>query len=172
LMAYLIQSQLSARLKYKSLYEAQVEGRAASPARYVDHIRVALELLQQHRLPGPVNIGHLNLVTLLDSGVSLKLSGGRELSIGMVPPESVLHGQTVKALTDLGGQQPVEVVAILRDGNVVMPEPDTPLQEGDRLLILASRNAREILKQHLAEGGGKLERPTGHPPGGPGASTV
>jgi CIC family chloride channel protein len=172
LMAYLIQSQLSARLKYKSLYEAQVEGRAASPARYVDHIRVALELLQQHRLPGAANIGHLNLVTLLDSGVSLKLSGGRELSIGMVPPESVLQGQTVKALTHLAGPQPVEVVAILRGANVVMPEPDTPLEIGDRLLILASRNAREILKQHLAEAGVEAIEPAGHPADGPGSSKV
>jgi CIC family chloride channel protein len=153
LVAYLIQSQLSRRLKYQSLYEAQVEGRAASPARYVDHIRVALDLLRQHRLPGEANIGHLDLVTLLDSGVSLKLSGGRELSIGLLPPESSLQGRTVKDLTDLAGPQPVEVVAILREGKTVMPEPDTKLQEGDRLLILASRNAREILKQHLADAG-------------------
>jgi CIC family chloride channel protein len=172
LMAYLIQSQLSARLKYKSLYEAQVEGRAASPARYVDHIRVALELLQQHRLPGAANIGHLNLVTLLDSGVSLKLSGGRELSIGMVPPESVLQGQTVKALTHLAGPQPVEVVAILRGANVVMPEPDTPLETGDRLLILASRNAREILKQHLAEAGVEAIEPAGRPADGSGGPSA
>jgi CIC family chloride channel protein len=172
LMAYLIQNQLSARLKYRSLYEAQVEGRAASPARYIDHIRVALELLQQRRLPGAANIGHLNLVTLLDSGVSLKLSGGRELSIGVVPPESVLQGQTVKEFTDLGGPQPVEVVAILRGGNVVMPEPDTPLREGDRLLILASRNAREILKQHLGEAGVKAGQEIGRSSGGAGRSAV
>jgi len=172
LVAYLIQSQLSARLKYQSLYEAQVEGRAASPARYVDHIRVALDLLQQHRLPGSANIGHLNLVTLLDSGVSLKLSGGRELSIGMLPPESPLHGQTVKALTDLTGPEPVEVVAILREGNVVMPAPDAPLEKGDRLLILASRNAHHILKEHLADAGLETVEPAAHSRGGPGASTV
>jgi CIC family chloride channel protein len=172
LVAYLIQSQLSVRLKYQSLYEAQVEGRAASPARYVDHIRVALDLLQQHRLPGSANIGHLNLVTLLDSGVSLKLSGGRELSIGMLPPESPLRGQTVKALTNLTGPEPVEVVAILREGNVVMPAPEAPLEKGDRLLILASRSARQILKEHLADAGLETVEPATHPRGGPGASTV
>ena len=127
-------------------------------------------LLSTDRLPGPVNIGHLNLVTLLDSGVSLKLSGGRELSIGMLPPGSLL--QTVKEITDLTGPEPVEVVAILREGNVVMPAPDTQLQKGDRLLILASRNARQILKEHLADAGLETVEGAGHPSGGPGASTV
>jgi CIC family chloride channel protein len=172
LVAYLLQSQLSARLKYTSLYEAQVAGRAASPARYEDHVRVALDLLQQHRLPAKAKVGHLDLVTLLDSGVSLKLSGRRELSIGVLPPESFLHGQTVEALRQLAKPEPVEVVAILREGKAVMPRPDTPLHRGDRLLIIASRKAREILKRHLADAGVKIIPQAGHPVPGPGGSTV
>ncbi len=172
LVAYIIQSQLSARLKYNSLYEAQVPGRAASPARYADHVRVALDLLRQHRLPTKVPVGHLDLVTLLDSGVSIKLSGRRELSVGVLPPESFLQGQTVKALSDLAKPEPVEVVAILRGGNVVMAQPETALQRGDRLMIIASRKARQILKQHLADTGVETMQRTGQPVAGPGDSTV
>jgi CIC family chloride channel protein len=172
LVAYLIQNQLSQRLKYKSLYEAQVEGRAASPARYADHVRVALDLLEQHRLPRNAKVGHIDLVALLDSGVSLKLSGRRELSIGELPPESFLHGQTVQALVELAKPQPIEVVAILRNGKVVMAEPDTPLQSGDRLMIVASREAQQVFRQHLAGAGVKTINPAGHPASGSSDSVV
>jgi Trk K+ transport system NAD-binding subunit len=90
----------------------------------------------------------------------------------MLPPESYLHGQTVKAFIDMAAPETVEVVAILREGNVVMPEPETVLQRGDRLLILASRTARTTLKEHLAEAGVEAIRQAGHPRGGPMGSTV
>ncbi|HVB32799.1 MAG TPA: chloride channel protein [Patescibacteria group bacterium] len=150
LVAYLLQSQLSSRLKYKSLYEGQVEGRAASPARYAANIRVALDLLKQRGVPRVAKVGHLNLVTLLDSGVSLKLSGGREMSIAALPPHSSLRGQLLDTFIDSITPEKVEVVAILREGRTVLPGPETRLQEEDRLLLFSSRKARERIQEHLA----------------------
>ncbi len=43
LLSYIIQTQLSASLKYNSLYEAQVLGRAQSPSRYVENVELALD---------------------------------------------------------------------------------------------------------------------------------
>lgn len=151
LVAYLLQSQLSSKLKYKSLYEGQVEGRAASPARYAENIRVALDLMKQPRIPREANVGHLNMVALLDSGVSLRLSSRRELGIGILPPESPLRGQTIATLLNSVAPEKVEVVAILRQGKSVLPTPETVIQEGDRLLVLSSPKARERIKHHLAD---------------------
>lgn len=153
LLAYLLQSQLSSRLKYKSLYEGQVEGRAVSPARYAENIRVALDLLKERKVPRAAKVGHLNLVSLLDSGVSIRLSGRRELGIGVLPPESALVGRTVADLVSFAGPEPIEVAAILRDGKTVLPEPKTVLQQGDRLMVICSRKARERLREHLADAG-------------------
>jgi CIC family chloride channel protein len=156
LVAYLLQSRLSSRLKYQSLYEAQVEGRAYSPARYLDHIRVALDLLRQRRLPSSAKIGHLDLVSLLDSGVSLKLTGQQELSVGALMPESALKGRPLQALVEEAGGKPMEVIAILRGKEVVLPEPDTILQEGDRLLVLSSSETRQVIERHLARANAAL----------------
>ncbi len=67
LLSYIIQSQLSAHLKYSSLYEAQVEGRAQSPSRYVENVELALRLLGTRQIPRTAKVGHLDLVALLDS---------------------------------------------------------------------------------------------------------
>lgn len=69
LLSYLVQTQLSAHLKYNSLYEAQVLGRAQSPSRYVENVQLALKLLGTGEIPQAAKIGHLDLVSLLDSGI-------------------------------------------------------------------------------------------------------
>ena len=44
----------------------------------------------------------------------------------------------------------LEVIAILRDGSVVLPDPDSVLQANDRLLIIGSGKARSRIAEHLA----------------------
>jgi CIC family chloride channel protein len=151
LIAFLLQSQLSSKLKYQSLYEGQVESRAVSPARYAENIRVALDLLRQPKIPREANVGHLNLVSLLDSGISLRLSSRRELGVGFLPPESPLRGQSIRSFINLVAPEKVEVVAILRQGKPLLPSPETVIQEGDRLLVLSAPKARERIMSHLAD---------------------
>ena len=63
LLSYLVQTQLSAHLKYFSLYEAQVLGMGSIPACYLENVELALKLLGKSKIPrsgqgGPYRFGH------------------------------------------------------------------------------------------------------------------
>jgi chloride channel protein, CIC family len=149
LLAYLAQTQLSAHLKYKSLYEAQVPGRAQSPARFVENVQLALQLLGTQNIPNAAAIGHLDLVTLLDSGLPIKMPGRKELSVGVLRPESSFVGKTIRSCYEASAGSSLEIIAILRAGEVVLPQLDTVLQENDRLLIIGSSKARSRIAEHF-----------------------
>jgi CIC family chloride channel protein len=150
LLSYLVQTQLSSYLKYNSLYEAQVLGRSQSPARYEENVRLALSVLGTRQLPKTAKVGHLDLVTLLDSGLPVNLPGRRQLNVGVLHPQSALVGKTIQACYEMAGDAALEIVAVLRGGNVVLPNRDTVLQENDRLLIFGSTEAGTRLTEHLA----------------------
>jgi len=150
LLSYLIQNVLSARLKYKSLYEAQVPGRAQSPARYVENVQLALNLLANRQLPRAAKIGHLDLVAVLNSGVPVQMPGGRELSVGALRPESPMVGKTIGDWRKAEGGRWPQVIAILRKGNMMLPQKDTILQKSDSILTVGSSRARELIAEQLA----------------------
>jgi CIC family chloride channel protein len=150
LLSYLVQTQLSSHLKYNSLYEAQVLGRSQSPARYEENVRLALSVLGAGQLPKAAKVGHLDLVSLLDSGLPVNLPGRRQLNVGVLHPQSALVGKTIQACYEMAGDAALEIVAVLREGNVVLPTRDTVLQENDRLLIFGSTEAGNRLTEHLA----------------------
>jgi chloride channel protein, CIC family len=160
LLSYVIQTRLSARLKYPSLYEAQVPGRLDSPRRYAENIQLALRLLRARGLPRSANVGHLDLVALLDSGVPVRIAGRRELGIGVLRPQSTLVGKTVGACYEMMGKGAMEIVAILRKGEVILPKRETVLEENDRLLSITSRKARTQISEHLAPLESARTRPT------------
>jgi Trk K+ transport system NAD-binding subunit len=49
----------------------------------------------------------------------------------------------------MAGDAALEIVAILRAGNVVLPSRDEVLQEGDRLLTVGSIGAEARIAEHL-----------------------
>ena len=88
MLSFLIQTNLSSFFKYSSLYEAQVAGRADSPAHRAENVRIALRLLDQGQVSLPPQMNHLHLATLLQSGVALDLPDGSQLMTGALRPES------------------------------------------------------------------------------------
>ena len=149
LLSYLVQTQLSAHLKYNSLYEAQVPGRAQSPARYVENVQLSLQLLGNRRIPNLSRVGHLDLVSLLDSGLPIRMPGRKELSVGVLRPESWFVGKTVEECYKAAAGATLEIIAILRNGEVALPQMDTVLQQNDRLLIIGSSEARKRIAEHF-----------------------
>jgi chloride channel protein, CIC family len=149
LLSYLIQTRLTAGLKYNSLYEAQVPGRAQSPARYEENIQLALDLLGSGQIPGAAKVGHLDLVALLDSGVPVSLPGRKQLNVGVLHPQSALVEGTIESIYRAAGAGALEIIAILRAGEIIFPTPDTVLQENDRMLIIGSEEARTKIAEHL-----------------------
>jgi len=56
----------------------------------------------------------------------------------------------VQSCYDAAGGSALEIIAILRDGAVVLPQRDTVLQENDRILMIGSSKARSQIAKHFA----------------------
>jgi trk system potassium uptake protein TrkA len=54
-----------------------------------------------------------------------------------------------KELTDLGLPRESTVVAVLRDGHVVVPRGDTMLLEGDEVLVLVTGGVEDDVRHAL-----------------------
>jgi CIC family chloride channel protein len=149
MISYFIQVALSNRLKYKSLYEAQVANREDSPAHYVVELQNALRLLDEHRVSVPSTIGHVEIQKLVTSGIAIDLSDGKELTIGVLKTESPIIGKPIKE-SILTRFEDMEMVAILRGKEVLLPHPENVLKSGDRLMIITSRETWNKLSEHLS----------------------
>jgi TrkA-C domain len=149
MLSFVIQINLSSFFKYSSLYEAQVGGRSDSPAHIAEHVQIALRLLEQGKIVLPPPITHLHLAALLQSGVALDLPDGSQLVIGALRPESPWVGKQLQSRTLTGSIVDSKVAAILRGKTVLRARPETVLQPGDRLLMIASQQAQAELLEHL-----------------------
>lgn len=140
MLSYLVQCALSAALPYKSLYEAQVPSRADSPAHHVEHLQIALGLLRKHKVSIPATIAHLDLLALLTSGIPVDLPDGKQLTLGALRAESSCVDQPIQSGC-LGNIDDEEIVAVLRQGRMLLPHPDTVLRAKDQLLMISSPQA-------------------------------
>jgi len=149
MIAYLLQGRLASLLKYKSLYEGQVPTRQDSPAHYLEHIQVAVQLLGKKDLPMMDELGHVDLLRLLRSRIRFDLPGGRQLMMGIVKEESPIVGKTLRSLYQVLRHEDFEIIAIRRREHVLLPHPDTLLQPDDRAIMIVSQDAREPLARYL-----------------------
>jgi chloride channel protein, CIC family len=159
LISYLVQTRLSSflKLKYRSMYEAQVPDRTQSPAHYAEYLRVGLNLLGKQELSESGQMGHLNVMTLLRSGVSVDLPEGKQILACDVQPERSYIGRQVQQCSEEAGEANVEIVVILRGHEVLLPNPESVFEAGDRLLVIASPEGREWLDNHFVRLGAEGE---------------
>ena len=148
ILSSLVQTLLSSSLRYKSLYEAQVPSRPYSPSHYMDHVRIALELLGRPDFSTSLDGRGLELVSLLNSGIPISLVEDKELRIGVLRAESPCAGRSVPSGC-LGSHPEVEFILILRAADALWPHSDVKLQAGDRLIAVASDAAWSELAEHL-----------------------
>jgi CIC family chloride channel protein len=146
MLSYLIQVRVSRGLKYRSLYEAQVPRRSDSPVHHTEHLEIALRILQQQKLSGPL-AGRLDLLTLLRSGTPVELPDDRRLTVGLLKAGSALVHQTVSQAGPLTGD--TRVIAIIRGEHMIAVRPDTVLEAGDRLIVVTTASGLARLKEHV-----------------------
>jgi CIC family chloride channel protein len=149
-LSYLVQTVLSSPFKYRSLYEAQMPSRADSPAHEMENFCIALDLMCKPWVSEPSKVCHLDLMTLLRSGVSVSLSEDKQLTIGLLRPESPWVGKSAEWASSEEPGGDLEIIAIIREGQILLPHPGNLFQAGDRLLVITSHHAKERLEQHLA----------------------
>ena len=149
MLSYLIQARLSRTLRYRSLYEAQVPRRTDSPAHHTEHLEIALRILEQRGLSGPLR-GRLDLLTLLRSGTPVELPDDRRLAVGVLKADSPYVRKTVGG--EGGGAAiagDTRGIAIIRGEHMIAVRPDTVLEAGDRLILVTTSKGLERLKPHV-----------------------
>ena len=145
MVSYLLQRQLSGHWKYSSLYEAQVLAPLYSPAHHADHIRDTLRLLGDHPVLQAEEVGQLDLASLLDSGVPVEIGEGHQLALVTLTAESPCVGTPVReGCPDAFGDD-LEMVLVVRGHELLPSTSRSPLQAGDRLLLIAAPAARSRL---------------------------
>jgi len=150
MLSYLIQVRVSPWIKYESLYEAQVAGRADSPAHRAEHVQIALRLLDKGNVGLPPEVTHLHLAALLQSGLALDLPDSSQLVVGALRPKSPWVGKHWDSLNPAGTLGKVRMMALLRGTSVLPIQAKTVLQPGDRLLAMCSADELPELGKHLA----------------------
>ena len=149
IVGYVVQKEFSVRLKYSTLYEGQVEGRPDSPAHQVEHLETAIHLLAKRQVRIPETISHVDLRTLLETGIPIDLPGNRRLVIRPVTKDSVYIGRQTNECCPPENEEDVDLVAVLRDKQIIFPHEKTDLKAGDRLLLIASYNALQVHEKKL-----------------------
>lgn len=149
-LSYIIQVNLSSRFKYISLYEAQVPGRPDSPAHQVEHVEAAVRLLAKSHITVPKTVSHLDLRTLLASGIPIDLPDNKRLLIGILKADSPYAGKPIQSSVTEFSQEDMEIVAVFRDGHTLLPNSKVELQAEDRLLMVASPQIWSQQHQHFA----------------------
>ncbi len=149
-LAFLIQQRLSARMKYPSLYEAQVPQPSDSPVHKAEHLKIALKMLEERRSSSDSEkFEHVNLMALLDSGIPVDLPDGKQLVTGILSADSPCAGEPMKKACFIKEDVDWEIVAIFRDHHLVLPHPEDVLEAEDQLLILVPPEYEDELKKQL-----------------------
>jgi CIC family chloride channel protein len=148
-VGYVVQERFSARLKYPTLYEGQVEGRPDSPAHQVEHLETAIQLLAKRQVRIPETISHVDLRTLLETGIPIDLPGNRRLLIKPIKKDSIYIGMCADECCPPEDEEKVDLVALFRDNRLIFPHEKTQLKAGDRLLMIVSYNALPLQEKQL-----------------------
>ena len=151
-VSYIVEVLLTSKLKYKSLYEAQVPGRADSPAHHGDYLKAALHILKHHNITLSADGDHVDLERLLDTGIPIDLADDKQLRLGRLPSKSSLVEKRVRDIVSLLPPEladEVRVSAIFRNGHTLIPYGDLRFKSCDRVLFIASPQAWEHLSKYF-----------------------
>jgi len=135
-LSFGIQSKLSARLKYQSLYEAQLPTRAAAPAHRVEQLAEVLRRLVGRRFVMPESVSDDELLHLLISGTPIDVPTGKRLAILDIEPADAQVGNTLGDARASRERSELHLVVVLRGDHALLPHSDLRLQPGDRLVIV------------------------------------
>jgi CIC family chloride channel protein len=149
MLSHMVQGTLSKPLKYKSLYEAQVPGRADSPAHQAEQVEAALHLLSVRGVC-PASTGLcVDLPALLEAGIQFDLPEGKRMVIGTLKSGTPYKGKQISTCFPFAGLNDVEIVAVFRQGQTLLPHSGLTLEAEDQLLIIASTEELNRLAKDL-----------------------
>ena len=152
MMSYLVQTRLSRRLPIRGIYEAQVRSRADSPAHHSRLLGIALQIIREQNVRELPNLGELNLLDLLRTGLPVDIGNGLRIFTGVLRASSPVVGTTVAASGRALAGPHTNIIGILRGNETITPEAQTVLSAGDRLVLVTDADSVEAVRAQLAPG--------------------
>jgi CIC family chloride channel protein len=152
LVSYLMQSAITQRMKYRTVYEAQVGTRGDSPAHHHRHLEVALQLLRNRQQGDFAGLGEVNLLSLLSAGIPVELPGERRILVGVLKKTSPVVGNTIAGGASLLAAGGVSIITMIRNEGMLAPRASTEFKAGDRMMIVVDAADVEALRDHLEPG--------------------
>ena len=152
MVSYLVQTRLSRRLPIRSIYEAQVRARADSPAHHNRLLGVALQILREQHPRELRNLGELDLVDLLRTGLPVDIGSGLRIFTGVLRATSPFVGTTVAESGRALAGPHTNIIGIMRGAETLTPGPQTVLTAGDRLVLVTDAGSVETVRAQLAPG--------------------
>jgi len=149
-ISYFIQYLLSDHLSYQCLYEAQVEGRAHSPAHHAEYMLAALHILNAHEVQLADPGEHIKLQQLLKTGIPIDLSEEKQLRMGRVAVGAA--GKTIAEIMDTLPEEKrklARIVAVFRGRHSLLSYDTLRLQPEDQVLCIGSAEIWDELAKFL-----------------------
>jgi len=147
ILSYLVESKVAANWRWPTLYVAQVETRADSPVHHEEYTMSAMDLIRTGRARLPREATPAHLVNLLQMGTPIPIGGtGRSLCRCRVREGAPGAG---KPLRERPFGDHIQLLAILRRGEIIDPWPDTVCVVGDELICLLSPEAFDLASDSL-----------------------
>ncbi len=143
-LSYLLQTTLSASLKYKSLYEAQVPFREDSEAHRKDYINLAFNLLSTNKGVIPDSVKNLDLVSLFRSKMPIGIPEGKRLAVIKVAADAKYAHEVYRPdhFVEAREGNP-EIIAMIRKGKPFIPTSETHMRPEDVLILLVDEKIFE-----------------------------
>ncbi len=140
---------IALKVKYISLYEDQVERQTNSQAHRMEHIKRALSILKEQKKIDPGTLGNIDLVSLLESNIPINLTNDEQLFIGTLSPKNPCVNTLIIERCFNKESKDWKIVAIIRNNELLFPDPDFKLEKGDEILILSSKEILEEIKKNF-----------------------
>lgn len=160
MVAYIVQRQFSATLKYPTLYEGQVEGRPDSPAHQIEQLEATIRLLARRKVHVPQTISHVKLGSLLDTGIPIDLPESRRLIEGTIKKGSKYIGKRAEVCFPPDQVNQTDLVAVFRGMKLLFPDEKLRFRADDRLLLIASPEGWEQKRTFFGLIAKKKEQPS------------
>ena len=115
----------------------------------VELLKAAVKILGEKKKHIGNQLERLDISGLLESKVPLDLTEDEQLFMGSINPLSHCVGTKVNEECIVSLSERGEIVAIFREDQLILPEPNTVLEAEDDLLMIVSRNSLPEIKKRL-----------------------
>ncbi len=143
-MAHILLSE-KLKLKYISLYEAQLINKNYSPVYQIKKLRNILFCYEDLLKLSPKMIRNEKMLSLLESGIPIKLPNRKNLFFGKFK-----HNVKLEQEDNIKKYKNIRILYIFRDGKWYHPSEIKSAKENDEMLIYGSKTAvKEVKKDFI-----------------------